>query len=248
MYSHGIGKAKDLQQAAVWYRKAADQGYAPAQYYLGVEYESGEASPGSPASDLAVPQAAAQGDVDAEYTSASSTKGKWRAAGCSTGDCVVPEAADKGFADAEYNLGVMYSHVKGSQKICRRRPCGIARPHSRAAPMRSFRLGQILSEDGSSRNLAEGRNLDSKAAEDGNADAQSQMGMMFQTGQGEAQDSKQAVVWYKKAADQGQASAQTNLGMMYITADGVSQDYEQGKRCSSRRRRRTTPTPSMTSA
>ena len=34
-YENGSGVSKDEQQAITWYRKAADQGYAMAQYNLG---------------------------------------------------------------------------------------------------------------------------------------------------------------------------------------------------------------------
>ena len=33
---------QDYVEAAKWYRKAADQGYAPAQFNLGVMYDNGE--------------------------------------------------------------------------------------------------------------------------------------------------------------------------------------------------------------
>jgi len=42
MYSHGMGVTQDYAEAAKWYRKAADQGHASAQYYLGLMYYQGE--------------------------------------------------------------------------------------------------------------------------------------------------------------------------------------------------------------
>ena len=35
MYDQGLGVSQDNEQAVAWYRKAADQGYAVAQYNLG---------------------------------------------------------------------------------------------------------------------------------------------------------------------------------------------------------------------
>ena len=46
-----------------------------------------------------------------------------------------------------------------------------------------------------------------KAAEQGNADAQNNLGVMFAKGKGVKQDSAKAVAWYKKAAEQGQDDA-----------------------------------------
>ena len=61
-------------------------------------------------------------------------------------------------------------------------------------------------------------------AEHGDAEAQTNLGLMYATGSGVLQDYAEAVDWYRKAADQGRADAQTNLGNMYDTGRGVSQD------------------------
>ena len=63
------------------------------------------------------------------------------------------------------------------------------------------------------------------AAEQGNAIAQSNLGIMYRKGQGVIQDYKEALKWYRLAAEQGDASAQSNLGFMYGTGQGVLQDY-----------------------
>jgi hypothetical protein len=63
-----------------------------------------------------------------------------------------------------------------------------------------------------------------KAAEQGHAMAQFNLGRMYYDGQGVAQDFKEAVNWYRKAAEQGHAMAQNNLGFMYANGRGVGQD------------------------
>ena len=62
-------------------------------------------------------------------------------------------------------------------------------------------------------------------AQQGHAEAQYNLGLMYASGKGVTQDSKQAVKWYRKAAEQGYASAQFNLGNMYASGQGVTQDY-----------------------
>jgi TPR repeat protein len=52
-------------------------------------------------------------------------------------------------------------------------------------------------------------------AEQGNADAQFELGFMYQYGEGVPEDYEQAVAWYRKAADQGNAGGQACLGTMY---------------------------------
>ena len=64
----------------------------------------------------------------------------------------------------------------------------------------------------------------------GDADAQTNLGLMYQNGWGVPQDDKEAVYWYKLAAEQGDAKAQYNLGVMYERGNGVPQDYEEAVR------------------
>jgi len=64
------------------------------------------------------------------------------------------------------------------------------------------------------------------AAEQGNADGQSNLGIMYKTGKGVPQDYKKSVKWLHKAAEQGLASGQANLGYMYLNGEGALQDYK----------------------
>ncbi len=64
-------------------------------------------------------------------------------------------------------------------------------------------------------------------AEQGEASAQGNLGVMYAKGQGVPQDYKEAVKWYRRAAEQGDATAQNNLGGMYFDGKGVSPDYVQ---------------------
>ncbi len=50
-----------------------------------------------------------------------------------------------------------------------------------------------------------------KAAEQGQADAQHNLGVMYEKGRGVPQDDREAVAWYRKAAEQGYAGAQKKL-------------------------------------
>ena len=59
----------------------------------------------------------------------------------------------------------------------------------------------------------------------GDADAQHNLGVMYNYGQGVAQNYTEAVKWYKLAAAQGDAAAQFNLALKYDDGQGVAQDY-----------------------
>ena len=63
------------------------------------------------------------------------------------------------------------------------------------------------------------------AADQGNANAQYNLGLMYYNGYGLTKDYVEAVKWYRKAADQGNAKAQHNLGYMYYNGIGVKKDY-----------------------
>ena len=66
-----------------------------------------------------------------------------------------------------------------------------------------------------------------KAAERGDAKAQSYLGDLYYNGLGVSQDFAQAAMWSRKAAEQGDATAQFNLGLLYANGEGVAKDYAQ---------------------
>jgi TPR repeat protein len=59
----------------------------------------------------------------------------------------------------------------------------------------------------------------------GDADAQYNLGFMYELGIGGPQDYAMAVSWYCRAAEQDHARPQCNLGVMYTYGHGVPQDY-----------------------
>ena len=61
-----------------------------------------------------------------------------------------------------------------------------------------------------------------KAAEQGHAGAQNNLGVCYENGYGVTKDYYEAVKWYRKAAEQGLADAQCNLGLCYEFAKGVT--------------------------
>jgi hypothetical protein len=63
-------------------------------------------------------------------------------------------------------------------------------------------------------------------AEQGNAAAQSNLGLLYANGHGVLQDYVQARQWWEKAAVQGDEIAMNNLGTNYLNGYGVPQDYK----------------------
>lgn len=66
-----------------------------------------------------------------------------------------------------------------------------------------------------------------RAAEQGHANAQFDLGRMYVTGKGVTQNVELGVAWQLKAAEQGLASAQFVIGKRYFSGAGLTQDYQQ---------------------
>jgi len=63
-----------------------------------------------------------------------------------------------------------------------------------------------------------------KAAEEGMAAAQNNLGAMYIDGRGTAPDPVQSARWYRAAAEQGFAVSQYNLALLYANGKGVARD------------------------
>ncbi len=69
-----------------------------------------------------------------------------------------------------------------------------------------------------------------EAAERGDAVGQSNLGVLYATGEGVAKDDAEAVRWYRRGADQNYDAAQLNLAGMYARGEGVVQDVAEAAR------------------
>jgi TPR repeat protein len=66
-----------------------------------------------------------------------------------------------------------------------------------------------------------------RAAKQGDAVAQLNLGVMYIEGNGVPKGAAKAVEWYRKGAEQGHRLAQYRLGNMYYHGDGVPKDLVQ---------------------
>ncbi len=74
------------------------------------------------------------------------------------------------------------------------------------------------------KDYAEAERWTRKAAEQGRAVAQYNLGWMYLNGLGVPRDHAEAAKWYRMAAEQKEAEALISLGLMYARGDGVPQD------------------------
>jgi hypothetical protein len=231
MHDNGDGVTKDGAEAVKWYRKAAEQGNASAQYNLGAMYAKGDGVTKDAAEAAKwFGKAADQGNATAQYlVGAMYTSGNGVTKDAAEAVKWYRKAAEQGDADAQFVLGAMYATGDGVTKNANE----AAKWHRKAAEQGHAKaqgsLGWMYANrDGVPKDWAEAAKWYRKAAEQGNATAQYALGMMYAKGDGVTKDAAEAVKWYRKAAEQGHADAQGNLGSMYANGQGVAKDTVEG--------------------
>lgn len=120
MHDHGQGVARNYRSAAEWYRKAAAQGHALAQFNLGFLYYNGTSADGDAIAQDHIAAAAWLGKAaEAGLPMAQALLGGMylRGVGVSPdyGQAVTwtRKAAYTGIAQAQYNIGLMYARGQG---------------------------------------------------------------------------------------------------------------------------------------
>ena len=219
MYDEGKSVERDSTEATKWYRKAAEQGFAKAQLNLAAMYESGEGIP----QDY---KEAARWNLKASeqgITLAEVNMGRFYRDGkgvpTSATEAVrwFRKAADKGESNGQMQLGFAYFYGDG-----------IAKDETEALKWFGLAAQQGSTSALNARDrlvrLAAARNEARAKAEKGDAQAQFDLGWMYDEGKSVEQDSKEAAKWFREAASQGQKRAQFKLGFMYSTGRGVERN------------------------
>ena len=81
-----------------------------------------------------------------------------------------------------------------------------------------------VGRDGVEQNFSEAARWYEKLAKQGDARAQTSLGLMYARGYGVAKNLETARRWWSFAASQNDPGAQYNLGVIYSTGEGVAQD------------------------
>ena len=194
--------AKDYAQAVSWFRKAAEQGDARAQYMLATMHEN----------DVGVPQE----NINLRRAQAVFWYGK---------------AAEQGIADAQFSLGNIYAIDQWIEGVAQDLVQAVAW-YRRAAGQGHVRAQYVLGEmynngTGVAQDSVQAVIWYRRAAEQGHVPSQSYLAWMYDHGIGVLQDSTQALIWYRKAADQGDFLSQYYVGTMHQKGRGVPRDSEQ---------------------
>ena len=133
------------------------------------------------------------------------------------------EKAEAGDAAVQWWLGASYQYGVGAEKN-HRQALHWYRLAARQGSQPAQDMLQALSGQARERQLEQHL---LEHAEQGDAQAQYEVGRRFWNGDGVDQDHKQAADWFDRAARQGLAAAQCALGLCYERGDGVEQDMWQ---------------------
>ena len=203
-------------KAFKWYRLAAEQGYAAAQFNLGNMYEKG--------------WWVSRSDVDASKWYRLAAEQGYAAAQNSLGDMYqfggigVPQdhseaekwyhkADEQGYAAAQYNLGNMYLQGWGVS------------PNT-AEALKWYRLAAGQGNENAKKGINNINEFEEKiaTARQGDPSAQDRVGIMYDRGIGVALNKGEALKWFRMAAEQGYAQAQSDLAIKYWLGYGVTTD------------------------
>ena len=228
-YREGYGTAVDHVEAVKWVRKAAEQGFARAQYDLGLMYEFGRGVERSYEKAVEWYQKAAEQGA----ASAQGLLGEmyYYGRGVEQSDVKAAEwvlkVAEQGLAMAQNILGVMYANGTGVEQSYEKAAEWYLKAAKQGLADAQYHLGRMYQNGtGVTRSYEKAAEWVLKAAKQGYARAQYNLGRMYDNGTGVEQSYEKAVEWYLKAAKQGFARGQYNLGVMYENGRGVEQSYE----------------------
>lgn len=233
---------QDYTTAAIWYQKAAEEGYGEAQRLLGFMYSKGLGV------QLSYMKAIKW------YTYSLSDEDEF---GCDIitmtdiYDCCYTlrvlgmeqiinksnideeintyyKDAELGFADAQVKLGncytsgygVEHNNVEAAQWYHKAAEQGNAIAQFNLANCYDF--GRGVERDGS-----EAVKWYTKAAKLGLDAAQFELARCYHNGEGIDQSYNEAIKWYRRAAEQGYAKAEHNIGYCYTVGQGVGIDYKE---------------------
>lgn len=211
-YAYGLNHKKNLAKAATWFRKAAEQKYAPAQSWLGFFHEKGHGVKADPAEAVRwYRKSAEQNNADGLFH-----MGRVYESG-------IGVTKDLGQARTYYTKAVAAGARDASLALAN---LGSA-PATLAPTQEHINEGLRLYK---AKDFAGAAKVFQKLAEQGHPRGQYLIAYQYERGEGVRQSRDEAVRWYRKSAEQGYAEAQNYLGMMYENGILVKEDWAEALR------------------
>lgn len=216
------------EKGADWFEKAAKQGLASSQYYLGCCYEDGQGRENneSLAADW-YEKAALQDNPRGLYCLGMCFfEGKGRKQDEAKAADLFEKAALLGDESAQCQLGRCYALGIGREKDDTKAADWFEKAALQDDEEAQCELGDCYA-------TGRGREIDMEKAADwyeasaqhGYAKAQRSLAICYINGYGRDENSVEAANWFEKSAEQGDVDAQYNLGVCYYDGKGREQDY-----------------------
>jgi TPR repeat protein len=205
----------------------ADQGFAKAQYNLGVSYATGRGVAQDDATAVNYfRKAADQGLADAQFfLGFMYANGRGVSQDQPAAAYWFRKAADQGNAGAQNNLGIMYQGGLGVTQNDAAAADWYRKAADQGVAAAQDNLGALYTIGrGVTQDYATAVSYFRKAADQGYAGAHRNLGAMYTNGHGVPQDYSTAINYFRKAADQGDAEAEFFLGVIYANGRGVPRD------------------------
>ncbi len=200
----GQGVTKSEVKGVKWIKKAADQGLATAQYFLGGYYLNGRSLDKPDKFGL---ENRAATDYEVEGV-------KW-----------IKKAADQGLGIAQLKLGVCYLSGEGVAVNEGEGLRWIRMAADQGLPEAQRSLGVCYANGiGVIKDEGEGLRWIQMAADQGLPEAQLALGGCYAAGLGIVKNEAEGVKWIRKAADQGLPDAQGALSVCYKNGIGVTKN------------------------
>ena len=213
-YRDGNHVERNYQEAARWYRAAAEQGDAVGQNHLGDLYREGKGVPQDAMEAVKWYQMAAVGGSVPAQTSLGDMYRDGR--GVPRDNAAAMKfyrmAANHGNAGAQDNLGDLLRDGKGAPQNYSEAVRWYFVAAKRGFPTAKLHIADMYRDGlGVPQDYAQAAKWYREAALKGIAAAQINLGDLYRDGNGVPQDHDQAIKWYQMAGDQGMLRAQIEL-------------------------------------
>ncbi|MCD4826601.1 MAG: sel1 repeat family protein [Acholeplasmataceae bacterium] len=137
-------------------------------------------------------------------------------------------AAKQGHVEASYYVGLYYQNGKGVKQDIKQSIIWYEKAAVQKDRDALYHLAMILIRQPEKDFETIAKLLEQAAAQD-HPNAQYNLAVMYQKGDGVAQNNQKALFWYEKAANQNLAIAQYNLGMIYFEGKLIEKDELKAK-------------------
>ena len=206
-HANGRGVPKDIGQAALWYRRAAEAGHVEAQKNLGFLYATGKGvEKDETEATKWMGRSASKGNSDASLVSGLLALSKKQSDDAAHVRSIESAAKDSPREEGRSPLfKALMNRSSGTQTNSHVQP---AEPPKELDAQAQFERGlKYANGVGVKQDFTESAIWYRRAAEAGHTEAQKKLGFLYATGRGVGQDYAEAEKWFRKAAEKGAVGA-----------------------------------------